>query len=120
MSSNLVKIGVAAKYLGVTTTTLRNWDKSGKLRPVRGRTNKYRFYNIDDLEKLIHKQNDGPILNDMISDLLISLFELKKKNEPILLASMVKYLSETFNVEEEKILTFLKQTDALTKSNDET
>ena len=28
----LITVGNAAKILGVTTTTLRNWDKNGKLK----------------------------------------------------------------------------------------
>lgn len=41
-----------ADKLGVTTTTLRNWDKSGKLVPKRTVTNQ-RFYTEDDLKKVL-------------------------------------------------------------------
>ena len=41
----LMTIGEAAKVLGVTTTTLRNWDKKGLLKPdelTRGGNRRYR------------------------------------------------------------------------------
>ena len=41
-----------ADKLGVTTTTLRNWDKSGKLVPKRTVTNQ-RFYTDNDLKKVL-------------------------------------------------------------------
>lgn len=42
----------AAEYLGVTATTLRNWDKAGKLKPHRHPMNKYRLYKLSDLKRL--------------------------------------------------------------------
>lgn len=42
-------VSKAAKYLGVTSQTLRNWEKEGKLIPNR-RVNNYREYTIDQLE----------------------------------------------------------------------
>lgn len=43
-----VRIGEAAKLLGVSVQTLRNWEKSGKLRPERSE-GKQRFYTLKDL-----------------------------------------------------------------------
>lgn len=40
----------AATYLGISAQTLRRWDKSGKLKPVRHPTSGYRYYNRADLE----------------------------------------------------------------------
>ncbi len=45
----------AAAYLGVSASTLRNWDRSGKLKPRRHPMNKYRLYHKDDLVKLIEE-----------------------------------------------------------------
>jgi len=42
-----------AKLLGVTPLTVRNWDKSGKLRAYRNPLNNYRVYKIEDVEKLL-------------------------------------------------------------------
>ena len=43
-----IRIGKAAKILGVSVQTLRNWEKSGKLRAERSR-GKQRFYTLRDL-----------------------------------------------------------------------
>ena len=43
-----VRIGKAAKILGVSVQTLRNWEKSGKLRAGRNK-GKQRFYALRDL-----------------------------------------------------------------------
>lgn len=40
----------AADYLGISTQTLRRWDRDGKLKPVRNPTNSYRYYKRADLE----------------------------------------------------------------------
>jgi len=43
----------AAELLGVDKTTLRRWDKAGKLTPYRHPLNKYRLYKKADLEQLL-------------------------------------------------------------------
>jgi DNA-binding transcriptional MerR regulator len=43
----------AAEFLGVTPTTLRNWDRGKKLIPVRHPLNGYRLYRRADLERLL-------------------------------------------------------------------
>ena len=40
----------AAEYIGVSAQTLRRWDTSGKLKPVRHPSSGYRFYKRADLE----------------------------------------------------------------------
>ena len=42
--SEYLTIHEAAKFLGVSSWTLRNWDKSGKLKPGRHPMNGYRIY----------------------------------------------------------------------------
>lgn len=49
--NDLLTIEKAAKYLGITPQTLRNWDKSGKLKSVRDPSNNYRLYHIDELNR---------------------------------------------------------------------
>jgi MerR family regulatory protein len=44
-----VRIGEAAKILGVSVQTLRNWEKSGKLQPQRS-VGKQRYYLLKDLK----------------------------------------------------------------------
>jgi len=41
--------------LGVTAQTLRNWDKSGKLKPHHASPNGYRYYSEDSLNQLLNK-----------------------------------------------------------------
>jgi site-specific DNA-methyltransferase (adenine-specific) len=43
----------AAKLLHVTPLTLRNWDKSGKLRAYRHPSNNYRVYRLDQIEAFL-------------------------------------------------------------------
>ena len=45
----------AAEILGVTPLTLRNWDKSGKLKAYRNPINNYRLYKIEDIELFLRK-----------------------------------------------------------------
>lgn len=53
MNNQYIKIKDAAKLLGVTPLTLRNWDKSGKLPAMRHPINNYRVYKIEDIKKII-------------------------------------------------------------------
>lgn len=49
ISDQNIRIGKAAKILGVSVQTLRNWEKSGKLRAGRS-GGKQRFYVLQDLK----------------------------------------------------------------------
>ena len=51
----LFKTAEAAKFLGVTTKTIKNWRKSGKLTPVKTGDNGYCFYSADQLLDLKNK-----------------------------------------------------------------
>jgi len=48
----MLTVGEAADLLGVSISTLRNWDRQGKLRPVRHPMNDYRLYPADVVLKL--------------------------------------------------------------------
>lgn len=57
-SSNLsdyLTVGEAAATLGVSRSTLRNWDKAGKLKAYRHPMNDYRLYKRSELEALLEK-----------------------------------------------------------------
>lgn len=57
--NDYITIGDAAKFLGVTAETLRNWDKAGKLVAYRHPINQYRLYSKATLVKLIQRiEND--------------------------------------------------------------
>lgn len=45
----------AARFLGVTPNTLRNWEKNNKLKTHRNPANRYRLYCREDLEQLLEK-----------------------------------------------------------------
>jgi excisionase family DNA binding protein len=51
--SNYLTVGEAAFTLGVSRSTLRNWDKAGKLKPYRHPVNGYRLYNREELDALL-------------------------------------------------------------------
>jgi excisionase family DNA binding protein len=48
-----------AKLLGVTPLTVRNWDKSGKLKAIRHPINNYRLYRLEDIENFLKKLKEG-------------------------------------------------------------
>jgi DNA (cytosine-5)-methyltransferase 1 len=55
MQKKYYTIKQAAKLLGVTPLTLRNWDKKGKLKAYRHPINNYRVYRADQLELFLRK-----------------------------------------------------------------
>ena len=48
-----LKIKEAAALVGVSSSTLRNWEKQGKLKAHRNPHNSYRLYKKADLEALL-------------------------------------------------------------------
>ena len=56
----LMTIGEVAETLGVTQVTLRNWDKSGKLKAVRT-VGRHRRYKISDIQRFIDGKSSGNI-----------------------------------------------------------
>jgi len=59
METKLIKISEAAKILGVSKLTLRNWDKSGKLIAFRHPINNYRVYRSEDIKNIIKQIESG-------------------------------------------------------------
>src|SRR3954466_655122 len=51
--ADCLTVGEAASFLGVSTATLRNWDRTGKLKPRRHPQNGYRIYLHEDLEAVL-------------------------------------------------------------------
>ncbi|MDA8746218.1 helix-turn-helix domain-containing protein [Rubripirellula amarantea] len=49
----MMRVGQAAKYLGVSAETLRNWDRAGRLVATRHPVTGYRYYEPKDLEKFL-------------------------------------------------------------------
>ena len=54
-----VTVGEAAEYLGVSASTLRNWDRDGKLKPYRNPLNGYRLYKKAELDKVLKRVKKG-------------------------------------------------------------
>ena len=48
-------VKAAAAFLGVCPSTLRNWDRAGKLKPHRHPINRYRLYRRDELEAVLRR-----------------------------------------------------------------
>lgn len=55
MAKKYLTIKEAARLIGVTPLTLRNWDKKGKLAAIRHPINNYRVYDLSDLENFLGK-----------------------------------------------------------------
>lgn len=55
MKKNYITIKKAAEILGVSTMTLRRWDKNGKLKAFRNPMNNYRVYEKNKIQKLANK-----------------------------------------------------------------
>lgn len=53
--ADYLQIKEASEFLGVTATTLRNWERKGKLLSHRHPINQYRLYKREDLESLLQK-----------------------------------------------------------------
>jgi excisionase family DNA binding protein len=55
MSKKYLTVNEVAKMLGVTPLTLRNWDKSGKLKAYRNPINNYRVYKPEEIELFLRR-----------------------------------------------------------------
>ena len=80
MSNNLLNIKEASEYLNISQETLRNWDKSGKLPPIKT-VGGHRRYQKEKLDELI-----GIINTDEVSDVVaiyarVSSHEQKQKGD---------------------------------------
>jgi len=50
-----ITIKKGARLLHVTPLTLRNWDRTGKLKAYRHPINNYRVYRLDQIEEMLRK-----------------------------------------------------------------
>jgi len=63
MDNKYITIKHAAKILGVSELTLRNWDNSGKFPAGRHPISNYRVYKIEDIEDILMKMGTR-VIND--------------------------------------------------------
>ena len=59
MNNLYITIKEASEILGVSSLTLRNWDKNGKLKAYRHPMNNYRVYKIEDLKAVLNEIEAG-------------------------------------------------------------
>ena len=52
---SFLTVSEAAELLGVSASTIRNWDRSGKLRAIRHPVNNYRLYDRYELQTLLSR-----------------------------------------------------------------
>ena len=55
---SFLTVAEAADYLGVSSNTIRNWGRDGKIKEHRHPINNYRLFKTDDLDKLLKKANN--------------------------------------------------------------
>ena len=53
--ADYLTVSEAAEFLGVSPSTMRNWDRAAKLKPARHPVNGYRLYSQRDLEELLDR-----------------------------------------------------------------
>lgn len=52
----------AADMIGVSPSTLRAWDRAGKLRATRNPMNRYRLYRREDIERFLARVSKNAVL----------------------------------------------------------
>src|SRR3954454_708964 len=62
--ADCLTISEAADFLGVSTATLRNWDRAGKLKPRRHPQNGYRIYLHEDLAAVLRSADISTLTED--------------------------------------------------------
>ncbi len=69
----------AADYLGVSSSTLRNWDNSGKLKPQRNPYNAYRMYHKSDIDNILKNLSENKAEESQIKPEIKSLDFFRNK-----------------------------------------
>ncbi len=64
MKENLVSLSAASKILNVSTETLRNWDRQGKLIAYRNPLNHYRMYDLEQLREIVKSNKNENIIDN--------------------------------------------------------
>lgn len=61
---NYLTVNEAAKKLGVSPSTVRNWDRSGKLRSIRHPYNSYRIYREEDIDYILSTLHESSFVQE--------------------------------------------------------
>lgn len=59
----MYSIGEFAKKIGVSIQTLRDWDKSGKLKPAYRSKGNHRYYSQEQLNEILQKRATNKRIN---------------------------------------------------------
>jgi excisionase family DNA binding protein len=65
--NSLLTVREAAVFVGVSPSTIRNWDRSGKLKAVRHPINNYRLYDRQQLQGLLDLINQNGSVSEKTS-----------------------------------------------------
>ncbi len=89
-------VNEAANFLGVSSWTLRNWDKAGKLVPLRNPMNGYRIYRCEDLSSILEANNpqENSAENNAEASMEAEIARLKEIEQKLLIRE--KELSNFF------------------------
>ena len=69
MGIKYLTVKEAAEMIGISLSTLRAWDKTGKLKAKRDKKNNYRSYRIPEIESFMKRNNlKHPSRNQIIDD----------------------------------------------------
>lgn len=80
--SEYMTVNEAANFLGVSSWTLRNWDKAGKLVPLRNPMNGYRIYHYEDLNSILKANKSQQFEVTQLNEKNISLeAEIERRKE---------------------------------------
>ena len=61
---NYLTVNEAAKKLGVSPSTVRNWDRSGKLKSIRHPYNSYRIYREEDIDYVLSTLHESSFVRE--------------------------------------------------------
>ena len=54
----------AAELIGVSPSTIRNWDRTGKVKAIRHPVNNYRLYNRNELLSIFERITLNPVVSN--------------------------------------------------------
>jgi len=80
----MYSIGEFAKKIGITIQTLRDWDKSGKLKPTYRSKGNHRYYSENQLNEILDKKiifDSNSSKDELVSHIIriIHLLDIKDK-----------------------------------------
>ncbi len=76
--SKYITIKDASNILGMSKITLRNWDKSGKLKAHRHPFNNYRVYKLEDIERVLEMiENNETVIKQKMDKIKLKVVHLE-------------------------------------------